>query len=114
MSVQIDDALMISVLSLGEMRRGLLSLPAGQRRSSLEAWLIRTETAFGPRILPVDRAVATLWPEIAIANRAAGHKPGAIDELIAATALAHNLTLVTRNVRDFEASGCARLSPWSA
>jgi predicted nucleic acid-binding protein len=110
---QDGDLLHMSVLSLGELRRGLLALPVGGRHASIEAWLSETLSLFGTRILPIDSKVAAIWAELTLAHRTAGRVVGTVDELIAATALAHNLIVVTHNVRHFEASGCQLLSPWS-
>lgn len=102
-----------SVLSIGEMRHGALSLPPGGRRASIEMWLDKALTSFGSRILAVDMAVADAWAAIMRMHRQKGKTISAVDELIAATALVHDLTVVTRNVRDFQASGCKLLSPWT-
>ncbi|OYW36248.1 MAG: hypothetical protein B7Z42_12830 [Brevundimonas sp. 12-68-7] len=69
---------------------------------------------YDQRILPVDLAVTERWASLAEVNRAAGRASEMTDELIAATAHVHGLTVVTRNVRHFEHSGCRVLSPWSA
>jgi predicted nucleic acid-binding protein len=67
---------------------------------------------FDERILPVDLDVTERWASLAEAQRAAGRASEMTDELIAATAHVHGLTVVTRNVRHFESSGCRVLSPW--
>jgi toxin FitB len=102
-----------SVLSMGEVRHGALSLPPGARRAAIEAWLERAMTVFGSRILAVDVRVAEAWSAVMRTHRLKGLTISAVDELIAATALVHDLTVVTRNVRHFEASGCKLLSPWT-
>ena len=80
----------------------------------LEAWLAEGLGTFDDRILAVDIAVASAWAQVNTLHRRSGRTVGVSDELIAATALAHQLTVVTRNTRDFEVSGCAMFSPWSA
>ncbi len=110
---QAADSLNVSVLTVGELRRGLLALPVGARRSRLEAWMIEALTAFGERILPIDLPIVTAWADLGAHHKRLGRVVSAVDELVAATALAHDLTVVTRNVRDFETSGCKLLSPWS-
>jgi predicted nucleic acid-binding protein len=107
------DDLYISVLSLGELKRGVATLQPGARRASIEAWLSEALVLFGSRILPIDAPVATAWAEVSLNHRRQRLTVGAVDELIAATALAHDLTVVTRNRRYFSASGCRVLSPWS-
>jgi toxin FitB len=102
----------ISVLSLGELKRGVAMLQLGARRASIEAWLSEALVLFGSRMLPIDAPVATAWADVSLNHRRQGLTVGAVDELIAATALAHDLTVVTRNRRYFLASGCRLLSPW--
>ncbi len=101
--------LFLSVLTLGELRRGV----AVKRRSDpvaasqLGAWVDGIETSFADRVLPVDTATATWWGEFS-----AGRSLPVIDSLIAATAHSHGLTLVTRNTRDVESTGVPLLDPW--
>lgn len=85
----------------------------GERRTAISEWLDSVIQDFGERILPVNIKVARRWANVSPSLRAAGAVIGVVDELIAATALAHGLTLVTRNVRHFEPTGCKLLSPWS-
>jgi predicted nucleic acid-binding protein len=110
----IDESLLyLSVLTLGEIRKGLTILATGRRRSLLEAWL-DTELAarFGGRVLPIDHAVADRWGRLAGEAARRGAPLPVIDGLLAATALRHDLTIVSRNVRDFAAQGLASLNPW--
>lgn len=105
--------LFISVITIGEIRRGVASLPeADERRRRLERFSTNFRLRFAGQLLAVDERVADCWGELGARLRADGRVIGAIDELIAATALAHDLTIVTRNRRHFEASGCRLLSPW--
>lgn len=107
-----EDALYISVLSLGELRRGIEKLPAGKRRESLRRWLERDLPAwFGDRLLPIDAAVADRWGRL---QQAARRTFPSIDSLIAATALHHQLRLVTRNLADFDIPGLEKLNPWAS
>jgi toxin FitB len=105
--------LWISALTLGELRYGVLRLDAGARRHGLELWLAEASALFHDRILPVDQAVTERWADVTLANVRAGRTRSLIDEFIASTALVKDLTIVTRNVRDFEGSGCKVLSPWT-
>lgn len=105
--------LAISVLAYGELARGVNALTPGRRRTDLTAWLAEALTFFGDRILQIDVGVAAVWADVWLTHRRLGRQVGVIDELTAATALAHGLTVVTRNVRDFEYSGCDIASPWS-
>ena len=106
--------LAISALTFGELKRGVAALAPGRRRTELDAWLTEGLTSFANRVLPVDLAVASAWADISALHKSLGRAIGVIDELIAATALAHGLIVVTRNAKDFEASGCDLLVPWSS
>lgn len=108
-----EDEVFISVISFGELRRGVDLLPAGRRRDRLERWVADDLVArFHGRILDVDLSVADAWGRIMARSQRAGRVLGAIDVLIAATAERHELTLVTRNVRDFENVGIVIHNPW--
>ena|SRR5687768_2187156 len=101
--------LFLSVLTLGELRKGV----AARRRSNpvvadqLGAWVDGIETMFADRVLQVDAAAARLWGDLS-----AGRSLPVIDTLIAATAIASGLTLVTRNTHDVEATGVPLVDPW--
>ena len=106
-----DDALHLSVLTLGELRRGVERLPANNRREKLRLWLEQELPArFGPRVLPVDAAVADRWGRL---SAEAGRPVSAIDSLLAATALVHQLRLVTRNTSDFKFAPLEVVDPWA-
>jgi toxin FitB len=110
----IDESLLyLSVLTLGEMRKGITSLRDGARRVSLEAWLYRDLVLrFSDRIISIDLDVADRWGRIAGNAR---KKPlPVIDGLLAATALHYDLTLVTRNIADIAGSGVTVFNPWEA
>ena len=111
---QLLSDLHISVITVGELRRGIVRLDPGRRRDDLDFWLADLILRYGERIVPVDLDVTERWASLAEINRAAGRASEMTDELIAATAHIHGLTVVTRNVRHFEHSGCRVLSPWSA
>ena len=110
---QLLSDLHISVITVGELRRGIVRLEPGRRRDDLDFWLADLILRYGERILPVDLDVTERWAALAEAARAAGRPSEMTDELIAATAHVHGLTVVTRNVRHFERTGCRVLSPWS-
>lgn len=113
LSDQLLSDLHLSVITVGELRRGIVRLEPGRRRDDLDFWLEDMIFRYDQRILAVDLAVTERWASLAEANRAAGRTSEMTDELIAATAHVHGLTVVTRNVRHFEHSGCRVLSPWS-
>lgn len=105
----------LSVLTLGEIRKGIVSLPNASRRMALGAWLDgELAIRFANRILSIDEAVANRWGRLTARAEAAGRRLAVIDGLLAATALHHNLTLVTRNTKDVAATGVPVFNPWSA
>ena len=109
------DALWVSVLSVGEIRKGIERLAAGKRRTELEQWLEHDlDQWFEERVLPVTKAIAERWGILSARGLDKGTPVTSIDGLIAATALEHDLTLVTRNVKDFTVSGVPILNPWQA
>jgi len=108
-----ESLLYLSVLTLGEIRKGVAGLPQGKRRTHLESWLeLELQARFSGRILSIDRAVADRWGLIAAAAKRAGRPLSAIDGLMAATALQHRLTIVSRNISDFASTQVPVLNPW--
>lgn len=105
-----DTALHLSVLSLGEIRRGVEGVTDAARRERLRVWLEQDLPEwFEDRLLPVDAAVADRWGRL-VAE--AGRPLPAVDSLLAATALQHGLRLVTRNANDFRFVGLEVIDPW--
>ena len=105
-----SEALHISVLTLGEIRKGVEGMPDGARREKLRLWLEHDlPDWFDTRILPVDSAVADRWGSL-LAQ--VGRPVPSIDSLLAATALHHELRLVTRNQKDFDCPGLEVVNPW--
>ena len=97
-----ETLLNLSVLTLGEIRKGLAGLVQGRRRTQLETWLeVELQGRFAGRILPIDTAIADRWGVIAAEAKRKGKALSVIDGLLAATALHHNLTVVSRNASDF-------------
>ena len=99
-----------SVLTAGELRKGVERLPDGTRKEQLRLWLDRDIAAwFGDRLLPISLDIAERWGRLVAEHR----RPlPTIDSLLAATALHHGLRLVTRNVTDFRFPGLAVINPW--
>jgi predicted nucleic acid-binding protein len=109
-----DESLLhLSVLTMGEIRKGVAGLFSGKRRSQLESWLgVDLPARFAGRILSIDRAVADRWGLISAEAKRKGRTLASIDALLAATALHFELTLVTRNAGDFAPTHVSLLNPW--
>jgi predicted nucleic acid-binding protein len=108
-----ESLLYLSVLTLGEIRKGLAALPQGQRRSRLETWLeVELQARFSGRILSIDAAVADRWGLLAANAKVKGKPLSTIDGLLAATAIHHNLTIVSRNVSDLANTQVPVVNPW--
>lgn len=110
-----EELIYLSVLTLGEIRKGLAGLPQGKRRTQLETWLeVDLQTRFAGRILPIDATVADRWGLLAAQAKRRGTPLPIIDGLLAATALHYNLTVVSRNASDFVHTQAQVLNPWQA
>jgi predicted nucleic acid-binding protein len=108
-----ESQLYLSVLTLGEIRKGASALPDSRRRSHLEIWLERqVKVRFSGRILPISDDIAERWGWLAAQAKMKGRSLPVIDGLLAATALQHNLVLVSRNVTDFLSTSVPVLNPW--
>jgi predicted nucleic acid-binding protein len=110
-----EDSLFVSALSFGEIRQGVERLPDGGRRRELETWL-RDDLPlrFDGRVLDVTRMVAEAWGALTADAKRRGVGFHVVDAYLAATALVHGMTLVTRNTRDFRAFGLTLVNPWEA
>lgn len=109
-----DEALLhLSVLTLGEIRKGVAGLASGKRRAQLEGWLQTDLPArFAGRILAIDRLVADRWGSISAEAKRKGKTVASVDALLAATALHFDLTLVTRNTSHFALTRVSLLDLW--
>lgn len=104
----------LSVMTLAEVRKGIEKRPNDQRRAFLEAWLFNeVPQMFSGRVLEVDADIAHRYGQIVVASEMRGMSVGVVDALIAATALRHNLSVVTRNAGDFEPLGVSVVNPWN-
>ena len=110
---QDETTLYLSVVTIGEIEKGIARLPASARKAKLLSWVRRDLVErFGERLLAVDLQVATRWGTYSGESEKRGQPLPVIDSLIAATASVHGLAVVTRNVEDFERCGVACVNPW--
>lgn len=110
-----ESVLYLSVLTLGEIRQGIAALPQSRRRANLEAWLeTDLRSRFHGRILVVDHDVADRWGLLTGQAQRKGLVVPVIDGLLAATALHHNLTFVTRDTSGIADTGVAIFNPWQS
>ena len=99
-------------MTLGELEKGIRRLPASRRRTSLERWFAELRDRLEGRVIVIDEPVALEWGRIAARNEGAGTPVPVVDGLIAATAIVHGLSLVTRNSADMSRTGVAIIDPW--
>ena len=111
-----DEAMLyLSVLTVGQIRKGFAGLAQGKQRTHLETWLqTELQARFAGRILPIDAAIADRWGLIAAEARRRGKALPIIDGLLAATALHHNLTVISRDTSDFTNAQVQVFNPWEA
>ena len=107
-----EESVFASVLTFAEIRRGIELLPVGERRTQLEQWQEDLITSFEMRLLPVTKTIPDRWAVLAARTQRKGITLSDIDGLIAATALEHDLTLVTRNLKDFTGVEVRLFNPW--
>ena len=106
-----DAELHVSTLTLAEIVKGIHLLAQGKKRRDLEAWFEELVASFAGRVLPVDESVARAWGAFYAKHQRQGRLLSSFDSLLAATALAHGLTLATRNAVDFPAD-VSVINPW--
>ena len=102
----------MSVITVGEIAKGIELLDEGPRRERFTAFLDRLEQGFARRVLGIDSETARIWGEITARAQRRGRVVSATDGLIAATAIQHGLQVMTRNVSDFEETGAEIINPW--
>ncbi len=113
LKAQPEAVLFLSAVTIGEIRKGLILLPEGRRRTELETWFHTDLLSwFRDRILPVTHSIADRWGVLEGQCQLRGTPLNTADGMIAATALAHDLTVVTRNVKDFAGLGVGVFDPW--
>ena len=110
-----EDRAFISVVSIAEIQRGVALMDSGRKRDALANWLAQDlPQRFEHRVLPVDESVALSWGDLMGKAKRSGRGLSSMDGLIAATAIAHGLTLATRNIRDFDGLGIEVFNPWTS
>jgi predicted nucleic acid-binding protein len=107
-----DGDLYISVITIGELAKGIALLDSGKRKTTLKQWLKDLEIEYGNHIVPVNAEIANCWGLLAAETQRTGRALPPSDGLIAATAKYQNLQLMTRNIQDFEGLGLSLLNPW--
>ena len=111
---QPPDSLYLSVVTIGEIAKGIQKMPASRRRSDLEIWLNHDLLVqFQSRIINVDLAIITVWGELTGRLEIQGRRLPTMDSLIAATALQKGFNLVTRNEKDFIATDVTLINPFT-
>lgn len=114
-SDQEETALFLSVLSLGELEKGICKLPNSRLRQRLRNWVDRDlRRRFSGRILPVNDDVADYWGILSAEAEKKGQKIPVIDGLLAATALTYGMTLVTRNIKNVDQTEVILFNPWQS
>lgn len=107
-----DEDLYLSVLTVGEVVKGISLLAAGRKRRELSSWLADLEEQFAGRILGLDVETGRIWGELTARGQRRGVVIPAADGLLAATAIRHGLHVMTRNTKHFEATGALVIDPW--
>lgn len=110
----VDEArLFVSVLSIGELEKGVARLEEGRKKLAIQTWLHQQLLPrFGSRLLPLDQESMVIWGGLCGEAEGAGRPLPFMDSLLAATALRWNLVVVTRNTRDFGAMPVETFDPW--
>ena len=113
LSAQPALTLFVSIVSIAEIRKGILLLPEGKKREKLWSWLESDLCpAFANRVISLGEAEMNEWAALQAVTENKGHKVPMVDSLIAATARCHGFTLATRNIQDFRHCGASVLNPW--
>lgn len=107
------ESLFVSVLTIGELEKGIERLPGTTKRNQLRTWFEKLRFELHDRILPVNETIAVEWGRLLANSERRGRSLPVVDALLGATAIVHGLTLVTRNTSDIERAGARIFDPWS-
>jgi toxin FitB len=109
-----SEDLFLSVISIGEIAKGIALLKEAKKKDDLRIWMQALETHYADRVLAVDLETSHIWGELTAEAQKAGKIVPASDGLIAATARRHGLHIMTRNTEHFKAAGVLLLDPWAS
>ena len=112
LDAQDESKLFLSVLTVGEIRKGIARLESGRKKAELENWLEQLRIRFSRRILAMSEKTFLVWGKMCGEFESKGIVRSALDSLLEATALEHDLILVTRNIKNFQHSQVTILNPW--
>ncbi len=112
LDAQDESKIYLSVLTVGEIRKGISRLESGKKKAELEAWLEKLRNRFAQRLLPLSEKTFLVWGKMCGEFENKGIVRSALDSLLEATALEHDLIFVTRNVKNFQNSQVTILNPW--
>ncbi len=113
LDAQDESKLFLSVLTIGEIRKGITKLESGRKKAELEKWLEKLRMRFSRRILPLSEKTFLVWGKMYGEFERKGISRPAFDSLLEATALEHEMIFVTRNVKNFQDSQVTILNPWA-
>lgn len=112
LGAQEESKIYLSVLTVGEIRKGITRLDSGKKKTELERWLEKLRNRFARRLLPLSEKTFLVWGKMCGELENKGIVRSALNSLLEATALEHDLILVTRNVKNFQNSQATILNPW--
>lgn len=113
LDAQDESELYLSVLTIGEIKKGITRLESGRKKAELEKWLEKLRMRFSRRILPLSEKTSLIWGKMYGEFERKGISRPAFDSLLEATALEHEMIFVTRNVKNFQDSQVTILNPWA-
>lgn len=112
LDAQDESKIYLSVLSIGEIRKGIARLESGKKKAELDEWLEKLRRRFAQRLVPLSEKTFLVWGRMYGEFENKGVVRSTLDSLLEATALEHDLILVTRNIKNFQNSQVTILNPW--